>query len=210
MSIGPSRDGIPVAAVVLAAGSAQRFGGPKLLAPFRGRPLAAYSLDAARRAREAGLVHGVVLVIAAADLALAGLGRQAGATIVENEAAERGLASSLQRGLDTLGSDIGAVLVMLADQPLVRVEVLAGLVAAWRARDGALFRPRYDAAPDQPGHPVLADRSLWPLARTLSGDRGFGALLPPGSPSVVTIDVAGQNPDVDTPDDLASLERLWS
>ena len=196
----------PVSAVLLAAGSSRRFGGPKLLAPFRGRPLAAHSLDAARRAREAGLVQGVVVVTAAGDAAVAELARRTGAMIAENEAPERGLSSSLRHGLEALGPDTGAALVMLADQPLVRVDVLASLVAAWRDGQGTFVRPSYSETPDQPGHPVLADRSLWPLAATLSGDRGFGALFTSNSSALVLIDVAGRNPDIDTVDDLTTLE----
>ena len=203
-----------VAALVLAAGGGQRFGGPKLLAPFRGRPLAAHSLDAARRALETGTVERVVMVTAAGDAALADLARRAGATVCENAAPELGLASSLQRGLEALetaaAAATGAVLVMLADQPLVRLEVLDRLVAAWRARQGTLFRPRYLDTPDQPGHPVLADRSLWPRAMTLSGDRGFASLLPPNTPSHLQVDAAGRNPDIDTPDDLTALEGSCS
>ena len=80
------------------------------------------------------------------------------------------------------------------------------LIAAWRAGLGTLVRPRYADAPDEPGHPVLVDRSLWRLADALSGEAGLGSLLPPGSAGVAVIEVAGRNADIDTPDDLTTLE----
>jgi molybdenum cofactor cytidylyltransferase len=199
-----------IAGLVLGAGRASRFGGAKLLAPLRGRPLAAYALDVAGRARAAGLLGDLRAVVAAGDEEVAALARAAGARTIVNEMPERGLSSSLRAGLAALG-DAGAALVLLADQPLVRLEVLAVLVAAWHEHLGVLIRPRYAAKPLEPGHPVLLDRSVWPLAQQLEGDAGLGRLLlPVGAPGVALIDVAGSNPDVDTPTDLHLLERRTS
>ena len=195
-----------MAAVVLAAGRARRFGGAKLLAPLHGRPLVAYVLDLVHRARAAGLVSEARLVMASGDAGMAELARTAEIETVVNDAPGRGLSSSLRLGLAALGPDVGAVLLLLGDQPLVRLEVITALVGAWRERRGVLIRPRYADAPAEPGHPVLADRSVWPLADRLEGDTGFGASFPPGSPGVSLIDVAGRNPDVDTPADLHTLE----
>jgi CTP:molybdopterin cytidylyltransferase MocA len=195
-----------VAAVVLAAGRARRFGGAKLLAPLHGRPVVAHVLDVVRRARAAGVVADARVVVAADDDAVAALAREAGTATVVNDAPERGLSSSLRCGLAALGPDAGAAVVLLGDQPLVRLDVLAALVAAWRDGRGVLVRPRYAEAYSEPGHPVLLDRSVWPLADRLEGDAGLGLLLPPGSPEVALIDVAGRNPDVDTPAELDTLE----
>jgi CTP:molybdopterin cytidylyltransferase MocA len=40
----------------------------------------------------------------------------------------------------------------------------------------------------------------------LSGDRGLGPLLAGRPELVLEVDVGGANPDVDTPDDLATLQ----
>jgi molybdenum cofactor cytidylyltransferase len=195
-----------VAAVVLAAGRARRFGGAKLLAPLHGRPLVWHVLELVRRTRAAGLVRDVRLVMASGDAGMAELARTAEVETVVNDAPGRGLSSSLRLGLAALGPDAGAAILLLGDQPLVRLEVIAGLVGAWHERRGVFIRPRYAEAPGQPGHPVLADRSIWPLADRLEGNAGFGAVLSQGSPGVALIDVAGRNPDVDTPADLHTLE----
>jgi molybdenum cofactor cytidylyltransferase len=195
-----------VAALVLAAGRGRRFGGAKLLAPLHGRPLVAHVLELVRAARGAGLVTDSRLVMAKGDAALAELARAAGVETVANDAPDRGLSSSLRLGLASLEADAGAAILLLADQPLVRLDVLAGLVEAWRERRGVLIRPRYADAPGEPGHPVLADRSVWPLAERLEGDAGFAAVISPHSPGADFIDVAGRNPDVDTPADLHTLE----
>jgi CTP:molybdopterin cytidylyltransferase MocA len=195
-----------VAAVVLAAGRARRFGGAKLLAPQHGRPLVAHVLELVRRARGAGVVTDARLVLAEADVAVAELARAAGVDIVVNHDPDRGLSSSLRLGLAALGTDAGAAVLLLGDQPLVRLDVLAELAAAWRERRGVIIRPRYAEAPGELGHPVVADRSVWPLAERLEGDAGFGALFPPGSAGLAVIEATGGNPDVDTPADLHTLE----
>jgi nicotine blue oxidoreductase len=155
-------------------------------------------------ARATGLLSDLRIVIDPGDEARAGLGRGAGAALVVNQSPEHGVSGSLRAGLAAL--DAGAALVLLADQPLVRLDVVAVLVAAWHERLGVLIRPRYARSPDEPGHPVLLDRSLWQLADRLEGDAGVGRLLTSGAPGVALIDVPGSNPDVDTPADLHLLE----
>jgi molybdenum cofactor cytidylyltransferase len=194
-------------ALVLAAGSGSRFGGAKLLAPFHGRPLVAHAAAAVAEAIAAGTLAGGVAVIPPAAPGLARTLDAAGLQLVENPDAALGMANSLRRGLAVLREHTappasGAVIV-LADQPLLRAEVIAQLVAGWR-QSGRSTRPRYLATPAEPGHPVLLDRSLWHLAERLAGDTGLMQLL--GGEPVIHIDVTGANPDVDTPADLRQLE----
>jgi molybdenum cofactor cytidylyltransferase len=190
---------------VLAAGGARRFGGGKLLAPLHGRPLVAYPLDVAGRARAAGLLDRVVVVVAPDGEEIARQARAVGALVVINPTPDDGLSGSLRAGLGAVG-EAGAALVLLGDQPLVRLDTVAVLIAAWRQGLGRLIRPRYAGGGGEPGHPVLADRSLWPLADQLRGDAGLGAVQPTGAPGVAVIDLPGRNPDVDTPADLHTLE----
>lgn len=199
-----------MAAVVLAAGRGERFGaagpGGKLLAPLEGRPVLAHALEAVAGGLAAGVLEDAVVVAPPGEGPIAELARAAGARTTVNETPGLGLSSSLRRGLAALRSSTGAAVVLLGDQPRVRVDVLAALTRAWREHGARLVRPRYAEAPGRLGHPVLADRSVWRLAQRLEGDAGFGALLQPGSPGVLVLDVAGDNPDVDTPADLHTLE----
>lgn len=200
----PERQPAGVAGLILAAGLGGRSGGAKLVAPLRGRPLVSYALDVAGRARATGLLSDLRIVIAPGDQIVTAVAREAGAAPVVNPSPEHGLSSSLRLGLAAL--DTGAALVLLADQPLVRLDAVAVLVAAWHERLGLLIRPRYARTPDEPGHPVLLDRSLWPLTAQLEGDAGVGQLMPAGAPGVALIDMPGSNPDVDTPADLHLLQ----
>jgi len=204
---------LPVRPLVLAAGKGLRFGGGKLLASYRGRPLLSHVLDVVRAAYEGRILKGGCAVVSAEDEDSRALVEEAGLEAVLNDAPGQGLSRSLQLGLAALelrkpGEPYaGAALVFLADQPLVRLDVVEGLVAAWRAGDAGIFRPRYAARPDTPGHPVLLNRSVWHLAHQLDGDHGFAGLAAHGSIRVVTLDVPGDNPDIDTPADLQALEE---
>ena len=56
-----------VHALILAAGQSRRFGGGKLHALYRGRPLLSYVLDVVEAARKRGLLDGGHVVVAAGD-----------------------------------------------------------------------------------------------------------------------------------------------
>ncbi len=196
-------------ALVLAAGLGRRFGGGKLLATLHGRPLLAHTLDPVQEAIRAGLLAGGEVVIAEGDADAERLVLDAGLVPVPNPAPMDGLAGSVRLGLAAMAvlppDEAGAAVICLGDQPAIRPSTIAALVVAWREGRGRLVRARYTARPDEPGHPTLLDRALWPLAERLSGDTGLQPLLA-DSPDLLVLDVPGDNPDVDTPDDLLTLE----
>ncbi len=197
---------VRVGGLVLAAGLSRRFGGSKLLATFRGRALVDHVLGAASSARRLGVISSVHVVVAAGTDAIATLARGSGASVVVNPHPARGLSSSLKLGLAALPPDIDSALLLLGDQPLVRLEVMEALVASRSGGGGDVIRPRYANSPDIPGHPVLLGREAWPLIAGLEGDAGLGVLLASGATGVTFIDVPGGNPGVDTPADLLSLK----
>lgn len=194
-------------ALLLAAGQGARFGGNKLLAPLEGRPLIDHVATTLAAAIGGGILRGGVAVVPVGATALLWPLDTAGLTPIENPRAPEGIATSLRRGLDALAAETPGVegaLIILADQPALRLDVIAAVVAEWR-RSRRTTRPRYLGAPEEPGHPVLLDRRDWPLADRLTGDQGLRALL--DQVSVSLVDVTGDNPDVDTPGDLGRFEE---
>jgi molybdenum cofactor cytidylyltransferase len=189
-------------AIVLAAGLGGRFGGGKLLAQLDGRPLLQHVLDTVAEADLAPVV--VVLGHQGSVLETAISWR--GEERVRNPAPERGLASSLQVGLAAIeerSPETARILVLLGDQPRVRVGQLRVLLAQPPDAERPILVPRY--VDGEPGNPVLLEGAAWPLAATLSGDRGMAQLFAARPELVRHIDLPGTNPDVDTP---ADLERL--
>jgi CTP:molybdopterin cytidylyltransferase MocA len=191
-----------VAVAILAAGRSERFGGtePKQLLTVGGRSLIAYALDAA----SASGCSPVVVVVSDDRVAAA---VPATATIVRNDDPRRGISSSLQCALRELESlaEIEAVVVGLADQPLVGAGAYRKLAAAFG--DGArLAVATYGGTR---GNPVLLARDSWPEAMALAGDVGAKQLFRKHGVVEVPCDGTGDPVDVDTPDDLARVEAQW-
>ena len=202
-------DPAPVGAVVLAAGLCRRFGSSKMLAHWRGRPIISYVLETIATARDEGVLSAGVVVHRPDDIETPRLARETGLEPHLNTRPTQGMASSLRLGLNALASErwqpLEGALVVMGDQPLLRRDVIDRLIGAFSPTMD-LVRPEYGDAPEEPGHPVVVHRRIWDRARSLTGDQGFRVLATWNNVRAGTIRVDGANPDVDTPEDLASLE----
>jgi len=174
-----------IAAVVLAAGAASRFGEPKQ------RLLLG---DVLARLEEAP-VGDVVVVEGAHDLAPS-FPEAPGVRLVRCPEWERGIGASLCWGLAALRDDVEAAIVVLADGPDLAPESVGRVIEAWRAEDGELLAASYGGVR---GHPVLVARSAW------AGIPDEG--LREREPRLVACDDLGAPGDVDMPDDLPARFR---
>jgi CTP:molybdopterin cytidylyltransferase MocA len=194
---------VRVAAVVLAAGAASRFGSPKALARLDGRPILEHVLDAVR---EAGIEQIVVVLGTAADEIEEGI-RWLDERLVRNPD-PRYMSSSLQVGVDAaaaLDPDPSAVVIVLGDQPRTRPEVIRALIGAARRDDRPVVVPRY--ADGGGANPVLLKADAFELVDEATGDHGLGPVLAANDDLVLEVPVPGSNLDIDTPDDLRRLEE---
>ena len=179
------------AAIVLAAGGSSRFAdGQKLLAPFRGRALVTWAAEAAE---EAALDETIVVV---GDTLLTDV-LPGSVTVVPNPDWKGGIATSLWAGLhEAAGFD--AVVVGLADQPLVPASACSAVAAATKAPVAvATYGGRRR-------NPVRLARSVWPLL-PITGDEGARVLMRDHPDLVVEVPCSGDPADVDTVSDLRAL-----
>ena len=193
-----------VAAIVLAAGSGLRFGGAKLLAGLRGKPLVRHVVEAAL----ASAARPVLVVVGADEQRIAGALSGLEVRYVGNPAHAEGLSTSLRAGFAALPDEARAAMVLLGDMPLVRAGLIDALVAAWRAGRPEAVVPTHGG---RRGNPVLLSRALEPDLRALSGDVGAGPLLR-ARPGVreLAVEEDAILLDADTPEALARLASLTS
>ena len=149
------------AAVVLAAGAATRYGGPKQveLLPSVLAALARTSI-------------GEVVVVEGAHPLDELCGESARSwRVVRCESWERGPGASLRCGLAALGPEVTHALVVLADGPELDPRAVARLLA--RAGSEPVLAASYDGTRS---HPVLLARTAWARVPA-EGGRGLAAAL---------------------------------
>jgi molybdenum cofactor cytidylyltransferase len=184
-----------VEGIILAAGSGSRFGGRKLLAPWRGGVL----LDGALAAALAAPLRDVV-VVTGADADLVGAAVAGRARLIHAADHAEGMAASLRAGISALPDDAAGAVVFLADMPLVPTGVVGRLVQA--LQDGAAAAAPFRAG--RRGNPVAVSAALFPDVLALTGDQGARGILDRLGGRLVGIDTDddGVLLDVDHPEDV--------
>jgi molybdenum cofactor cytidylyltransferase len=188
-----------IGAIVLAAGCGTRFGAQKMLAPYAGRPLVSHVVAAVQ---QAGL-DPITVVVPPGSAIVSELTRFP-VVFAVNHAAASGIASSIRTGVRALPAETKAVLIALGDQPTVTPTYLRRLVAEHVASTAAISASDYDGilAP-----PAIFDRALFAELLALDGDMGARPVIDREPGRVHRVRVADRFEDVDTPEDLARLER---
>ncbi len=193
------------AALVLAGGESRRFGRPKQIADWRGKPLLAHVVEQVQGWPQTDAVYVVLGAAAEQVMETVDLG---GVPVIENLEWREGMGSSLRVGLDFLIGErsVDQALLVLGDQPNVPRDVVPRLLEARRRSGRPVIIPRYRFTR---GHPVLVHRSLWPALITgLSGDQGARNLFLAHPEWVEEVLVDAMPPgDVDTPEDIRRLDK---
>lgn len=182
--------------ILLAGGSASRFGSNKLLHPLPdGTPIAA----AAARNLKAALPRVVAVVrpgVPELERALAGEGLE---VAVCAQAAE-GMGTTLAHAVRFAGPADGWV-IALADMPFIRPETIRRVAAAI-AGGAPLAAPVHRG---NRGHPVGFGARFRSDLERLTGDAGAHAILKAGHATIalIPVDDPGVVRDIDVPADLA-------
>jgi molybdenum cofactor cytidylyltransferase len=194
---------LAVGAVLLAAGEARRMGGrAKPLLQLAGVPLVRRNLIALSGA---GVDEVVVVLGHRADEIEAAV-RDFPITVVRNPDYARGQASSVRAGLAALSSRLDAIVVALADMPLITADDVTAVLGAYKRRThGSVLVPFVDGAR---ANPVVLDAAV--RDDVLAGDLDFGCRqwIDRHPDQVVRFDVDNDHyrVDLDTPEDLSRFE----
>lgn len=186
--------------ILLAAGSARRFGSNKLLRPLNGKPLFAHGLAALLAAAKMRPAADVTVVSRTPEILAAA--RAAGAKAVESPLSEQGLSFTIKAALDALEplAEGDYLLFAVADQPYLTAASVAALLekAAPPTRGATL------CFGEKVGSPTLFSASLAQDLRALEGDRGGRSVLRAlgGECLRVQAESARELEDIDLPEQL--------
>lgn len=197
-------DTLRVGAVILAAGASTRMGENKMLLELDGESLIR---RAVRRALAAGLSPVVVVIGHQPDRMRAAL-KDLPVVYVVNPDFTGPTSGSLHQGLNALGPEVGATVVMLGDMVRVTPETLAMLMAAARGTDAPLVVSRYG---DVTAPPLLFRRSLFPELLAWTGEGCGKTVVQAHSHEAMYVDrPTALLADVDTPEDFAAAQNSSS
>ena len=192
-----------IVGVLLAAGSATRFGSAKLLVELGdGQCIAEVAC-----ARLCPAVDRLIAVVRPDDSALAARLAAAGAEIGLFADAHEGMGASLAYGVAQT-ADADGWLIALADMPLVVSADALRIADALRA-GAAIAVP---VSSGQRGHPVGFARKYGTELKTLSSDHGARSVLARHPSDIVEIPVSTASSwlDVDSADDLVRARQLFN
>lgn len=188
-----------VAGIVLAAGESKRYGKPKQLLDWNGKP---FVRQVAEMALAAGLRPVTVVTGANAEEvenALVGLN----VTIVRNEAWKSGQASSIVAGVRSLPENIGAAFFLLADQPQIGADVIGALREVHAQNLSPIIAPL--VMEERRANPVLFDRVTFSDLLALKGDVGGRAIFDKHKVDYLPWYDSSLLLDVDSPEDYERL-----
>ncbi|ULL19689.1 xanthine dehydrogenase [Paenibacillus sp. H1-7] len=202
-----------IAGIYLGAGASRRMGRSKLSIELAaGRRLGGYALDQALQSA----LNRVVVVTRGGEVDW--LSPSFGAACTEGRLqravcfdSDKGMAHSLRCGLQAACevSEPDAVVVLLADQPLVSAEMINRLIGSYKECPGLDYVAAGCLGAPRP--PVLFAKSMFDVLRKLEGDEGARSLfgLPHYSGMIREEAETYRFLDADTPEDLERIRFFY-
>ena len=183
----------------MAAGSASRFGANKLAAEWDGKRLIRRALEAVPADRLAAVTVVTQYDDAAAQAA------ELGFSCLRNEHPEWGVSHTIRLGTRALAPSCGAILFLVADQPLLRRETVAALVDFYRAEPASIAALSHGG---RRGNPCIFPAAFFPELLALAGDTGGSAVIRRHPERLRLLEAEERELlDVDTPEALEALRR---
>ena len=190
---------LAIGCIVMAAGSAVRFGGDKLAAELEGKTLLRRALEAVplpcfsravavvRREEDGQLAQGL------------------GFVPVYNRCSDLGISHTIALGIAALGQ-CDAALFQVADQPLLRQKTVEQLVAAYHTHPEAICALSFQG---RRGNPCLFPARFFPELLALSGDSGGSTVIRNHPECLLLVEAAQAEEltDVDTQEGFHRLQR---
>lgn len=187
-----------IGCLVMAAGSAERFGTDKLSAALGGRTLIERALSCVPNALFARLV--VVTQYPGVEA----VSRAHGFEPVRNDRPELGVSRTIRLGTEAM-RECDAILYMVADQPLLTRTTVSRVVETWRKNTGKIVGA---SARGVRGNPNIFPARFFPELLRLTGDCGGAQVIRRHPEAFLPVETPPEELlDCDTPEALRALER---
>ena len=186
--------------IVLAAGTASRFGSSKQLAKLDGVSLVTRATRIATESCDSRSVlvagHDWYAVHRACD-------PRPGFLIV-NDQHEKGIGSSISLAVRSVRHVAKAIVILLADQPLITSAHIAALIKGWSGDDNEIVATAYASTL---GAPALFPMDCFYDLAAMTADNGAQALFDDRRFLVQSVLFEDAAVDIDTKEDLSNLQH---
>src|SRR5688572_12888141 len=176
-------------------------GRPKQLLPYKGKSLLEHTVDTANDAD----ANPVIVVLGASAAVLEKEIDEKKVHIVENKEWEKGMASSIRCGLNTLlhiAPLTDAVILMVCDQPFVSAALLNELIITQKNTGKLIVSSRYG---DVMGPPALFYKTIFTELLKLKGDAGARKIVEQHSNDTTTVLFTKGSIDIDTEEEYKAI-----
>ncbi len=190
-----------IATLIMAAGSSSRMGTPKQLLPWKNATLIE---NVIAKALQLNTSKTLVVLGANKDVIIKKIASYP-IEVVHNKKWHKGLGNSIAFGINHILSTYKAeaVLIVLADQPLIKGSYLEEMLDIFEASTAQIIATRYQNG--KTGVPVLFDKSYFEELSVIDGDNGAKEILRNYSNSVKTLLFEANVFDIDTEEDYNKL-----
>jgi len=193
-----------IAILILAAGDSTRMGTPKQLLKWKNTTLLGHAIETAKKSNASKIcvVLGANYEIIKAKINHYKVG------ILKNDGWKLGLGSSIAFGVTHLlksDTNFDAVLIMLADQPLLDSAYLNKVLDKYKIKMNQIIATSYKSK--KQGVPVLFDIIYFEELSQLNDDKGAKAILQKYSKNVSAISANNIVSDIDTLEDYEKLYK---
>jgi molybdenum cofactor cytidylyltransferase len=192
-----------IVALLSAAGMSTRLGRNKLLLSFKGKPLIAHAVDTLL----GSAVDEIIVILGyEADQVRAAVGKRR-VRFVENPDYSEGLRSSVRAGFAAIPPHTSAIMIYLADQPLLEPAEVDFLIRAFAeaCKTGkSIVVPFFRG---QRGNPVIVNSSYQASILAIAGDIGCRRVIKQNPDQVLMVEMETDHVvrDIDT---IEEYERL--
>jgi molybdenum cofactor cytidylyltransferase len=182
-----------ISAILLGAGESKRMRVDKLSLPWGRKTVLEHCFETLWRSE----VEEVTIVLGVRNKEIKNLFKGPRVKIIVNPHSEKGMSTSIRKGLQTIHSGSHGILIALGDQPFIKTRTINALIHAFDQGEKGIVVPSFRG---EMGHPVIFHRKYKKELLNLKGDVGGKSIIErhPQEVRRVSIKSEGVVKDIDT------------